>query len=146
MSDQADEVIDKLKKRFRVTTDQELARKLGLGRSAIGSWRSRNSVPARYVEAAEGSNWSAFNHPWSEWSDLERQAFEVAVFRLIHEYKDITESYRNYLMRGGEAAAMLWDFHASAIDEITDAAHHDDGSGWNKNGDLIIYERYFEGT
>ena len=37
--------IERLKKHFRVTSDDELARKLEIGKSTIATWRRRGAVP-----------------------------------------------------------------------------------------------------
>ncbi|WP_375263268.1 helix-turn-helix domain-containing protein [Palleronia sp.] len=39
------ELIDLLKERLRVTSDQELAERLKVGRSTIANWRRRRRVP-----------------------------------------------------------------------------------------------------
>lgn len=39
------DVISRIKAHYGAKTDQELATALGVSKSAIGSWRSRNSVP-----------------------------------------------------------------------------------------------------
>lgn len=45
VEDMTTELIDLLKERLRVTSDQELAERLKVGRSTIANWRRRRRVP-----------------------------------------------------------------------------------------------------
>lgn len=80
---EAENVIAKLKARFRVESDSDLAARLFVSRSTVANWRNRESVPSRYVRIAEGeTNWAAFSRPPVETSNVELAALRLCASRL----------------------------------------------------------------
>lgn len=93
----ADEIIEKLKERFDVWTDGELATKLNIGRSTITSWRRRNSVPDRFTSMLTVGGPLAFSNgmTYEHWSELDKAAMQLGLLRLVrdnapklHEFAD----------------------------------------------------------
>ncbi|MEE4206239.1 MAG: helix-turn-helix domain-containing protein [Erythrobacter sp.] len=148
----AHEIIERLKARFDVTTDQELARKLDLGRSTIASWRSRDSVPRRYAEAADGAPWARFHFAYNDWTEIEQRAFELAIVHLVRTWGCIATDYRAFLKHGGWAAKMLWFYHSQASSALAEAVDEHE----NRRGDsspsvanvahLLAYDLFFSET
>lgn len=102
---EAEKVIDRLKARFRVETDSDLAARLLVSRSTVANWRNRDAVPARYGRIADGeANWAAWSRPLGELSDIERAAMQLAALRLVRDFADIATDYSAFLNRGNEAA------------------------------------------
>ena len=104
----AAQVIEKLKTRFRVGTDTELATRLLISRSTVANWRNRDSVPERYRSIAHGQiNWAAYSQPYGEMSDVERAAMRIAIMRLVRDFAEVANDYRVFMVRSTEAA-MSW--------------------------------------
>ncbi|MCA3512377.1 MAG: helix-turn-helix domain-containing protein [Rhodobacter sp.] len=115
----AGEIIDRLKKRFSVETDIDLAAKLRVSRSAIANWRNRDSVPDRYARIAEGETaWAAYHTHSSHWSDVENEAMVLALARLVRDFSDIGTDYSAFMNRGHRAAAYLASYHADACGDL----------------------------
>ena len=101
-SDSAEDVLEALQKRLRVSTDQALADALGLGRSTVTSWRRRGNVPTRYAQLVEQDTQkrlsAAFN--FELLSDEERAALCLAVMRMSRGFLSEMQSYPEFLRRG----------------------------------------------
>jgi Bacteriophage CI repressor helix-turn-helix domain len=137
-------VIDKLKTRFRVETDLELADKLIVGRSTISNWRSRGRIPERYAKIAEGAvNWSSFGNTPLEWSDVERTALQLALLRLIRDFGDIATDYRKFLLEGGRAAAELWRYHVSACRDLSQEMATRDTDNAQACLQIMVHDEFF---
>lgn len=118
MSDAAT-IIEKLKTRFRVETDTDLALRLLLSRSTIANWRNRNSVPSRYVSIADGqANWAAYSRSYGELNDVERAAMKLATLRITRDFADIVHDYRAFLDRGYEAALAFNTYWQAACVDV----------------------------
>lgn len=83
MSADVEEEIAALRKRFRVDTDQGLADRLMLGRSTVTSWRRRGSVPDRYMRLASERPTSLPDILDPSLDPVERDAWVLALVRLI---------------------------------------------------------------
>ncbi|WP_352874987.1 helix-turn-helix domain-containing protein [Mesorhizobium sp. M1006] len=45
-----DRYIRELKRHFKVTSDDDLSRKVNIGKSTLASWRRRGAIPEDFVE------------------------------------------------------------------------------------------------
>lgn len=131
--DDAAKVIEKLKARFRVETDADLAVRLLISRSSVANWRNRDSVPDRYRRIADGeTNWAAWSIPYPELSDVERAAKRIAMMRLIRDFGSVAADYRGFLEHSMEAATSWQPYWAQACRDLhqemelrgSDNAHH----------------------
>lgn len=76
-------LIEALKMRLGASTDVELARKLAVDKSTVSSWRSRGSLPKRYMGIVTGEEEAqAVSTPPLHWGTHEEYAFKLALFRL----------------------------------------------------------------
>src|SRR5690554_2613774 len=74
------EIIDDLRLWFGVKTDGELAKSLRLDPSSISNWRRRGAVPKAYREILTGEINSPYFSSREKWTDVERNAFAVALY------------------------------------------------------------------
>jgi hypothetical protein len=123
-------VINRLKTRFRIESDAELAERLRLSRSAVANWRNRGEVPKRYVDIADG----APNQPvWSNPSlkgyatDIETAAELLAAMRLVRDFGDIAKDYNAFLARAKEAALSVTSYRVQACTDIAAGVDNRDG-------------------
>lgn len=115
----AGEIIERLKARYRVDSDSDLAAKLLISRSSVANWRNRNSVPARYRRLDEGEgNLFSFGQPYVEMTEVERAAMKLAFLRLVREFGDVATEYRTFLTRSGEAAASWQTYWVKACRDL----------------------------
>jgi hypothetical protein len=99
----ADDAIEQLKRRFRVSTDQELAERLKVGRSTVTSWRRRGSIPERYARLTDYGTSLSFPPDMDDptWTEAEQAACELALVRLIRGWgADNLGDYTGYLRSG----------------------------------------------
>lgn len=76
-------LIEVLKRRLGVTTDVELAKRLAVDKSTVSSWRSRNTLPKRYLGILTGEDaQQTIATPPIRWAEHEEYAFRLALFRL----------------------------------------------------------------
>lgn len=115
----ASETIEKLKTRFRIETDSDLAAKLSVSRSTVANWRNRNSVPTRYQRVADGEvNWAAWSRIPSELSDVESAALQLAAMRFVRAFAAIGKDYRAFLTNGADASLAFFDYWESACRDV----------------------------
>lgn len=138
-----EEIIDLLKKRFRLESDTDLAARLRLSRSAIANWRNRGEVPKRYVEVAEGEpNRSVWEFPAQvEMSEFEMAAGQLAAMRFVRDFADIATNYAAFLSRGPEAGICFPEYLNKACSDI--AARVDSHGGTThayQEASIIAYE------
>lgn len=81
MSSEVDATIERLRQHLGAENDVELGRKLRVAKSTISSWRARGVVPARYQKILEGDSHQMVLVPMNNWSQEERLAFNLALFR-----------------------------------------------------------------
>lgn len=106
MDEDAETIIAQLRERFGVRSDTELARELRVDKRTVSAWRSRGSVPKRFKAILDGHDISPINAAPLQWTDHERAAFSLALFRYGRAYAQEL---------GGE------DFHrAMGVVEFTD--------------------------
>lgn len=141
---EAENVITKLKARFQVETDSDLASRLFVSRSTVANWRNRDSVPSRYVRIAEGeTNWSAFSRPPFEKSNIEVAAMRLAVLRLVRDFGDIATDYRAFLSRSGEAGASFNLYWATACKDLAKAMSDRDSDDAFNVAAILAYNEVF---
>jgi Bacteriophage CI repressor helix-turn-helix domain len=138
--DDAAEVIEKLKTRFRVETDSDLAARLLISRSSIANWRNRESVPTRYRRIADGEvNWAAYATPYPEMSDVERAAMRIAIMRLIRDFSGVGSDYRCFLEHSMKAAASWQLYWAQACRDLYQEMELRDADNAHHTADLLAY-------
>lgn len=99
------EIIDDLRLWFGAKTDGELAKALRLDPSSISNWRRRGTVPKAYREILTGEIQSAHFSSREKWSDVERNAFAVALYWFATSQLDL-------LKDGGFPARLAFLTHA----------------------------------
>lgn len=122
--------ISRLKAKHGAKTDQDLAHALGLGKSAVGAWRARGSIPHRYVRSLDSDVPLA-----SEARELaplvggsaRDAAVELALLRFFKKHGDIFGAYHVFLEGSRMAAADFWTTlrHAER-DVVARMNDHDD--------------------
>ena len=111
-----EEVLAALKRHFGVETDADLARKLRVDKSTISSWKARGSIPARYQGILEGSSSSTVGVSPIKWSEHEKAAFDLALFRfsrIMTEKANLSDYVESLTYFSGLAApdiCILQDF------------------------------------
>jgi hypothetical protein len=78
-----------LKERVGASTDAELARLLSLDKRTVSAWRSRKSVPERFVKLLSGNGKPTEMAPAVNFSALDQQAFNLALFRFTRIKADL---------------------------------------------------------
>ncbi len=144
MVETADEVIDVLRKRFRVSTDQALAEQLHLGRSTVTSWRRRGSVPDRYVRMASERPTILPDLVNPQFDDTERSALTLALVRFIRDNASVTQDYQAFLSKGGFLPAKLAIAMEKALLDVS--ARMEEGEledAWRALN-LIVFEELFQ--
>ncbi len=111
-------IIAKLKDRYRVTSDQELAESMGLGRSTVAGWRTRQRVPKRYAQLAEDAFAPSYVLPFPAWSPVETQVIRLALFRMIRDYQDTITDYEAYLTKGQFVVEQLLEYTHQALLDV----------------------------
>lgn len=139
MADAA-QIIDKLKARFRVETDSDLAMRLLISRSSVANWRNRDSVPERYRRIAEGEvNWAAWSTPYPEMSDIERAAMRIAIMRLVRDFAGVGSDYRSFLEDSMRAASSWQSYWAQACLDVYQEMETRDADNAHHTADLLAY-------
>lgn len=77
----AGEIVDRLKEQLRAETDSDLARILAVDKRTVSAWRSRGSVPERYLQMLSGDSHQSIATPPLRWGVYEKEAFNLALFR-----------------------------------------------------------------
>lgn len=144
MNDDADAVIERLKKRFGVETDGELSLRLLVSRSTVANWRSRGRVPERYSKVADGAtDWRTVHTPYLEWSDIEREAMIITIARMVRDYADIGTDYRAFLERGMEAAYGFATYHSQAVVDLRNEMDLRETDDVHTCAQLMLYNQLF---
>tara|TARA_R110002124_G_scaffold283200_1_gene458861 strand:- start:788 stop:1228 length:441 start_codon:yes stop_codon:yes gene_type:complete len=139
----AEDIIEGLKRRFKVQTDQGLAERLKLGRSTVTSWRRRNAVPERYAVMATDTPTLLPDLANPEFSDVERNAMILALVRLVRGYGANISDYTAFLSKGPFLPAQLAVGLEKALLDLnarmTDGELEDARQALN----LIVFEELF---
>ncbi|CUH80726.1 helix-turn-helix domain-containing protein [Tropicibacter naphthalenivorans] len=110
------EIIERMKRRFGVDSDSDLAFRLMVSRSAIANWRNRNSIPARYRKLDQGEG-DLFLFG-GEMTDIERAGMRLAIMRLVRDFSDIAKDFRGFLANYAKAAASVQPYYAEACQDV----------------------------
>lgn len=143
MSDDVNEKIELLKRRFRVGTDQGLAERLRLGRSTVTSWRRRGAIPERYKQMADGQVTFLPDFLDKALTDVDQAALTLALMRLIKGFGAQITDYPTYLSKGGFLNAQMAIGVEKAFLDITALMSDDDLNDAHKCLDLIVYKEFF---
>ncbi|MDR0810041.1 MAG: hypothetical protein LBE86_13100 [Gemmobacter sp.] len=143
MSDDVNEKIELLKRRFRVITDEGLAKRLHLGRSTVTSWRRRGSIPERYIQMAEGQATFLPDFLDKALTDVDRAAMTLALVRLIKGFGAEITDYRSYLSKGGFLNAQMAIGVEKAFLDITALMVEEDMTDAHQCLNLIVYNEFF---
>lgn len=143
MSDDADSIIDALKARFRVPTDQGLAERLRLGRSTVTSWRRRGSVPERYVRMAGERPTLLPDLLDPQFDPVEREALNLALLRLVTGPGAKIKDYPSFLQHGPFLAAQLAIGLEKALLDLSAAMTENDLEDPRQALNLMVFEDFF---
>lgn len=113
----AGEIIERLKLRFGVDSDSDLALRLLISRSSIENWRNRNSVPARYQKLDQGEG-SLFMFGGGEMTAIESAAMRLVFLRLARDFGDVATDYRTFLEKSGKAGASIQLYFIRAVKDL----------------------------
>ncbi len=144
-SDSAEDVLEALQKRLRVSTDQALADALGLGRSTVTSWRRRGNVPTRYAQLVEQDAQkrlsAAFN--FDLLSDEERAALCLAVMRMTRGFLSEMQSYPEFLRRGAFIPSQISVYMDRALRDLLAEMESEDYQNAQQCLNAIVYSEMF---
>lgn len=143
MSKATDETIDALKGRFKVSTDQELADRLNIGRSTVTSWRRRNAVPDRYVKMASERPTLLPDFLNPEFEPIEHEALVLALVRLIQGSKADVADYPSFLKNGPFLPARLAVGVEKALIDLSARLTEGDIEDPRQATNLLIFEDFF---
>jgi hypothetical protein len=140
----AAQVIEKLKARFRVESDSELAARLLISRSSVANWRNRDSVPDRYRRIADGEiNWAAYSKPYGEMTDVERGAMRIAIARLVRDFGHIATDYRAFMEDSMLAASSWQKYWAVACKDLYREMEQRGSEDAHHTASLLVYNELF---
>ncbi|MBQ2260390.1 MAG: hypothetical protein II336_03375 [Loktanella sp.] len=143
MTEDVDEKIELLKRRFRVSTDQGLAERLHLGRSTVTSWRRRGAIPDRYVAMADGQVTFLPDFLDEGLTELDNAAMTLALMRLIRVFGAEITDYRSYLAKGGFLRAQMAVGVEKAYLDITAKLSEAEDMDVKQCLNLIVYDELF---
>ena len=139
----ASEIIDRLKVRYRVGSDSDLALRLLVSRSTIANWRNRNRVPARYARIAKGETVpEVWGGAYGEWPEVERVAMRLALMRLIRDFPHVGETYEGFILGSLEAATRLQEYHEQATLDLSKAMDDRDSADAHAVAQLLALEEF----
>lgn len=75
--------IEALKAQVGAETDSDLARLLSVDKRTVSAWRSRKSVPERFLAMLHGKSRSETGTPAMQMSEYDSFAFSLALFRFV---------------------------------------------------------------
>lgn len=143
MPDNVDDIVSSLKKLFEAASDQDLARRLHLGRSTISSWKARGAVPARYKRLLDGDEPSFVLEP-KEMTEEEGLALSLAIMRLMRSHGDVIIDPREFISSGAHLWNLLFREYHSALEEFTSVRPDDPPfHGWTNKFNIIAYDEFF---
>lgn len=143
MEGSAEEIIDALRNRFRVQTDQGLAERLGLGRSTVTSWRRRGAVPPRYARLASEVPTLLPDFLDPRWDATERNALTLALVRLILGYGAEIRDYPAFLSKGPFLPAQLSVGVEKALLDLSARMTEGELEDARQALNLIVFEEFF---
>jgi hypothetical protein len=143
MADDVESVVVALKRHFGVQSDQDLARRLRLGRSTISSWRARQTVPARYSRLLEGED-EGFAIEFKHQTEEEGLALSLALMRLIRDHGNVVTDPRAFIAHGPNLWNLLMRNYHQALEDFTvDKLEHIDFHGPTNRFSVMAYDEFF---
>lgn len=143
MSDDVNQKIELLKRRFHVQTDQGLAERLRLGRSTVTSWRRRGALPERYAQMAEGQVTFLPDFLDKSLTRVDRAAMTLALMRLIKGFGAQITDYPTYLSKGGFLEAQMAIGVEKAFLDITALMEEGGMDDAQQCLNLIVFNEFF---
>lgn len=137
-----EEIIDQLKDRFHVGTDAGLASKLGVAASTVAAWRSRGSIPKRYLEAEPDAGTSPRSAAPRHWNEFERLALPIALLRLCKMFEGRIGSYPEFLEAQLEISGAFLSLHAIASRELVRMVDAKPGVSPDTAASLVAFDEF----
>ena len=135
--------IARLKAKHGAANDQELARALHLGKSTVGSWRARGSIPDRYIKALNDGGDAAFSLIPAEMTEEEWLALSLALMRVIRDEAPVIADPRSLIARGVMLPTVLIENYKQALEQMgasgLDIRKY---SGWENKFNVIAYDEF----
>lgn len=143
MADDVESVVVALKRHFGVQSDQDLARRLHLGRSTISSWRARQAVPSRYTRLLQGED-QGFAIDFKDLTEEEGLALSLAIMRLMRDCGNVVSDPRAFIADGPYLYTLLVRSYHKALEDFTvlsadDVTFH----GWTNRFNVMAYDEFF---
>ena len=97
MNGQVDSTIADLRRAVNASNDSDLARTLGIDKSTISGWRSRGSVPQKFMKFLQSSSSTAASGPidfatLKAWPELEARSRAIGLLRFTLLRSDVARS------------------------------------------------------
>ncbi len=145
MPDTVDIAIEKLKARYLASTDQGLAKALGLSRSTVATWRNRGRVPDKFLEMTSNANARKFygDTPWEYWDPLAKAGMQLALLRIARDAAPMLTNYETFLMEGDRLPMHLADYHGDACSELANIMADGGFDDPSKALQLKVYAEFF---
>lgn len=119
MENDVGEVISTLMHKLRADSEADLARKLRIKQSTISSWKSRGNVPSRFRDIAGGASSLTLGVGPVYWSEQEKVAFGLALFRYCRLHcKDLRSGDFASAMATAGSSGDLWSLYGEAQREL----------------------------
>lgn len=145
MADSVQDVIDALKRHLGTNSDQDLARRLSLGRSTISSWKARGAVPSRYRRILEGDEPTFALEP-KEMTEEEGLALSLAIMRLMKSHGDVVNDQRRFIAHGSSLWNLLFREYHRALEEFTTRGERDlnlEFHNWTNKFNVLAFDEFF---
>lgn len=142
MTQDAEKIIDALKRRFHVQSDQGLADVLRVARSTVASWRSRGQVPSRYAQIADDDDKALYSLGIDQWSPAEKAAFVLALIRMHRGYLANVDDYSQFLRKGNMIFAKFTIMLEHAYFDLQDTMETLGGKDPWQSMSLLVFEDF----
>lgn len=145
MTDDPLQIIEALKAQLGTETDADLARRLGIDKSTISSWKARGSVPRRFRAILSGASPSFFATSPMGWGEHEKNAFEIALFRFTRARAEValegdSKKCLEVFTGGGQFWVLMLEAQKHLLDRQADGRHSPDTAQA-----LVIHDLLAEG-
>lgn len=145
-SGDAEDVLNALQARLKVSTDQALADALNLGRSTVTSWRRRGKVPARYARLVEQDAQERLKaaFQFEMLSEEEQAAFCLALMRMHKGFLADLQSYPEFLRRSGFIPTQVRVQMEKALSDILAEMEREDYQDARQCLNALVFAEFFE--
>lgn len=134
--------IAELRAHMNADTEADLARKLRIDQSTISTWKSRGSVPKRFLSIVEGgASHQLIDHPPLMWGEHETEAFALALFRFARLTGEVALSgdYRSAVECFPTTSPGFWFLVSDAQNDLM-AAKRGANQGFHTTRLLLMHE------